>query len=78
MTDTGPRPDAGETAPQASGPRPRPHGAVVKRRWRVFAGAGGGAVVIAVAGAIALGSPDDQSQSSGPTSIEQPTPDDRS
>lgn len=42
-------------------PAEREH-AVVKRRWAILGGAGGGvAVVIAVAGAIALSDPTDQS-----------------
>ena len=77
MSDAEPRSDDDPTAARPSRPSARPPGAVVTRRWRVFAGAGGGAVVIAVAGAIALGSPDDQTQAGDQTSIEQPAPDDR-
>lgn len=47
--------------PQTQEPAERTH-AVVKRRWAILGSAGGGvAAVIAVAGAIALGDPTDQS-----------------
>ena len=40
---------------QADPPRP----AVIKRRWAIVRKAGGGAAVLAIAGAIALGDPND-------------------
>jgi hypothetical protein len=45
--------------------QPPPAGrAVVKRRWAIVSKAGGGAAVLAIAGAIALGDPADQSDHS--------------
>ena len=38
---------------------PEPQRAVIKRRWAIVRKAGGGAAVLAVAGAIALGDPND-------------------
>ena len=42
--------------------QPRP--ALIKRRWAIVSKAGGGAAVLAVAGALALSDPVDQSDSS--------------
>lgn len=39
---------------------PRRPGAVIKRRWAIVSKAGGGAAVLAIAGALALGDPNDQ------------------
>ncbi len=44
---------------QVPDPRPR-KGAVIKRRWAIVSKAGGGAAVLAIAGALALGDPNDQ------------------
>jgi hypothetical protein len=38
----------------------KPKPAVIKRRWAIVRKAGGGAAVLAIAGAIALGDPADQ------------------
>ena len=46
--------------PDPSPEAPRPQGALIKRRWAIVRKAGGGAAVLAVAGAIALGDPNDQ------------------
>jgi hypothetical protein len=43
--------------PEPAGPSPKP--AVIKRRWAVVRKAGGGVAVLAVAGAMALGDPND-------------------
>ena len=40
-------------------PADPPQRAVVKRRWAIVRKAGGGAAVLAIAGAIALGDPND-------------------
>jgi hypothetical protein len=40
---------------------PAPGRAVIKRRWAILRGTGGGVVVLAVAGAIALSDPNEQS-----------------
>jgi hypothetical protein len=40
---------------------PRPDRPLIKRRWAIVSRAGGGAALLAVAGAIALGDPTDQS-----------------
>jgi hypothetical protein len=41
-------------------PAPAPRAAVVKRRWAIVSRAGGGAALLAVAGALALSDPSDQ------------------
>jgi hypothetical protein len=47
--------DANETQEQPPSKRP-----LIKRRWAIVRSASGGAVVLAVAGAIALSDPNDQ------------------
>jgi hypothetical protein len=44
----------------AQRPAPAPKPALIKRRWAIVSRAGGGAALLAVAGAIALGDPNDQ------------------
>lgn len=60
-----------ELPPTFAGPA-RP--ALIRRRWSVFGRAGGGVVILATVGAIALGTPDpandDQSAGSGVESSE--------
>jgi hypothetical protein len=46
-----------EDRPPAAPPKP----ALIKRRWAIVSRAGGGAALLAVTGAIALGDPSDQS-----------------
>jgi hypothetical protein len=41
-------------------PAPAPKAALIKRRWAIVGRAGGGAALLAVAGAIALGDPSDR------------------
>jgi hypothetical protein len=50
-------------APKDTPEPPRRRGAVVKRRWAIVSKAGGGAAVLAIAGAIALGDANDQTDS---------------
>jgi hypothetical protein len=57
--------DERESEEQEQAPTPRK--ALVKRRWAIVSKAGGGAAVLAVAGALALSDPVDQSDS-GPDS----------
>jgi hypothetical protein len=53
--------DEDNAAEMEAQPPLRPKKAVIKRRWAIMRGAGGGVAVIAVAGAIALSDPTDQS-----------------
>jgi hypothetical protein len=51
-------------APEDTSEPPRRRVAVIKRRWAIVSKAGGGAAVLAIAGAIALGDANDQTDSS--------------
>jgi hypothetical protein len=48
-------------------PEPEPRRApLIKRRWAIVSKAGGGAAVLAIAGALALGDPSDQTDGQEP------------
>ena len=50
--------ESNDNEEHAPAPTPKP---LIKRRWAIVSRAGGGAALLAVAGAMALGDPSDQS-----------------
>ena len=63
---------------EAGTPRADPHlrPAPIKRRWAIVARAGGGAAVMAIAGALAAGTPADQGGGADPPAVDQAIVDD--